>query len=349
MASKQKSTIDIRSEHYQVFYKKIRDKVYEEFFGNDSKDYSKYSPSIWVGKKVKEPIFTKLFEGIRTRNPHYFYRKKTELQPQKTVKGSVDVLAFVKGLEYIGIVPPSDIANYAKFNIEQKAEILYERFIELYNEEIKEKSSSTSNFIPSSPHIENSNSNLTAAQYTIQKFYENIASKNIREAWELLSSEFQNKRPWLGDFEKFEIGYTNTNTLRAISIFDIKQSVPNIIVGKVFYEDEISVYTNKELSSLDVLTIDDLPAFIEKVEKMKSHFESKGLSNFKNIELYKLFDPAASEYIWYKSNFPPDQLHDVFTTQKNIIVKRIYECSCILKNEQWLINNIHALKSYSVR
>lgn len=349
-----KNSFPIKSVEFQVFYRKLRQKFIDNIHDGKPPKGNVDSPAVWDAKnKDGQYHATLLFGGGRTEAHRYFYRKHSELQPEQKHSGVVDNGAFLRGLEYIGIALPSELN---KASNRKKVEALFSIFKEQHREEIKNEEE---NIIVANPYPklqgedflypEALNSNLTAAKYTVQRFYENIASSNFEDAWNLMSPELQNKRPWLGEYERFRTGYTNTNTLRNIVVFNINQTVPNVIDCRVFYDDEIAAHTRKELSSLDTLTVEDIDVFVTHVKKLSEIFKSKGLDGFEKIELHKLFEPSASEYIWYRSNFPADKLHELFTVQKSIIVKRVYDCSCGYYDDKWLINNINAMKTYSAR
>ena len=343
----------VKSVEYQVLYRKVREKFVMEVHGGKPANCGIDSPVVWLKKNEnKEYYSVTFFGGSRAADPKYLYRKSSELRPESKPSGKIDDLTLLKALQYIGVNPPNDVAGYSKLKVPKQVEILMEVFRKDYSEDIQnenENSTTTINSVVEATYPEVQNSNLTAAKYAVQRFYENIASANFQEAWNLMSPELQKRRPWLGDFDRFRKGYTNTNTLRNIVVFNINQTVPNVIDCRVFYDDEIAAFTTKELSALDTLTVDDIDIFATQVKKLLKDFESKGLNGFENIELHKLFEPSASEYIWYKSGYDPDKLHELFPVQKAIVVKRVYDCSCGYFGDKWLINSINAMKTYSAR
>lgn len=343
---------------YQVFYNQLREKFIEKTLNGRLPDRcNKYSAKIWneINPATKQAFAFELFQGIDTTNPQYFYRKSLDFKPEKLAEGEIDYLAFSKALKYLDIKPSDDKSEFEKLSLPDQANVLYWQFLEVNKQEIQDYAEKAQKKPPlrSQGHADTnsaiSDSNLTAAKFCVQRFYEYIGSSNLQQAWDLLAPDFQNKLPWKGDFEKFRIGFTNTNGIRNIVVFDLKQTIPNNIDCRVFYEDELNAHTTKELSSLESMTVGELDDFIQNIKILKENFESKGLQGFDDIEIRKLFEPSAAEYIWYRCNFDHNKLSELFNRHRAIVIKRLYDCSCRYVNGNWLINQIHSIKFVSAR
>ncbi|MCY1479230.1 hypothetical protein D3C87_297760 [compost metagenome] len=345
----------VSSAAYQVFYDILR-RVFHAKCYKDHPDraVSIDSPFLW---EDKNPDTGKIFAlefvtGTNLSDTKHFYRRYIDLDPSHKVSGPVNIQIFVRGLEYIGIAPTAE--EYKRLTKpSDKVDHLYQTFLRQYASEIEEVENEINDNSNDAKHYikkqVDKSPKLSDAVATVHSFYDNINSGDYKEAWNALSPIMQNKKPWLGDFEKFRIGYLNTSRLHNIVVLQTQQPRPNTLECKVFYDDEINAYTSKELRILDILTVDDLEVFIDQVKKLIKIFKDKGLSGFENVELHKLFDPDASEYIWYKANFPTEKLKDIFPIQKHITVRRVQECTCIFVRDSWLINEITSIKSYSIR
>ncbi|MDQ7959860.1 hypothetical protein [Flavobacterium lindanitolerans] len=345
----------VSSAAYQVFYDILR-RAFQAKCYKDHPDraVSFDSPYLW---EDKNPDTGKIFalefvNGTNLSDTKHFYRRYIDLDPSHKLSGQINIQIFVKGLEYIGIAPT--VKGYERLTKpSDKVDHLYQTFLRQYASEIKEVENSIyDNSREATDYLKKQvakNPELSDAIATVHSFYDNINSGNYKEAWNVLSPIKQNKKPWDGDFEKFKIGYTNTSRLHNIVVLHTHQPRPNILECKVFYDDEINAYTSKELRILDILTVDDLDVFVDQINKLIKIFKEKGLNGFENIELHKLFDPDASEYIWYKANFPTEKLKDIFPIQKSITVRRVQECTCIFARDSWLINEIKSVKSYSLQ
>lgn len=351
MARERVHSID--SVAYQVFYDILRKAFIADCFkDNPEKAVNIDSPYLWNHKDSSgKPFSLKFFTGTSITDTQYFYRKYIDLDPSHTKSGTINTHLFVKGLEYIGVKP--DIIGYELLNPSQKINHLYSTFLEKHSSEIKEVEIHLQNndrdFIKNTEEIAERKPELNEALITVHMFYDNINAGNYKEAWNLLSPIKQNQKPWSGDFEKFKIGYKNTSNLNNIVVLHTNQPRLNIVEFKVFYDDEINAYTSPELHQFEILTVEDIENFASLVKKLQKEFKEKGLKGFEKIELRKLFDPDASEYIWYKANFPSDQLDEIFSIQKNVTVRRVQDCICVYVKGSWLINEIKGIKSYSIR
>lgn len=346
------NTTHIKPAEYQVFYKLVREKFIKEIHNGLPPKNSIKCEEVWNALNERGEFHaTLLFSGHGTLSPKYFFRKSQDLNPAKWTAVTIDKLSFLKGLKYIGITTDTNSNKRKKLNEDQEVEILYKIFIEQFKDEIELEVNPIPNAsdIYANISLESANHNLISAKRVIENFYKHLANENILEAWELMSPEFQNRKPWLGNFEKFKIGYTNTKSIRNVIVFSANETIENIFECRVFYEDIVSSRTNGNLVALDTFTINDIDLFANHVKKLQEDFKINGLNGFEKIELYKLFEPAVSEYIWYKCNFPPDELDKLFSREKEIVVKRLYDCTCIMKNNSWFINGISAMKSYSAR
>lgn len=343
----------IRPTVYEPIYFDVREKFFnEKLKAHNPHNLTIKNPEIWDAKNENtgEYWVIELFEGSRPITSRYLYRKWAD--HKNSVDFHMDDLVLQKMLTYIGIRAPEHTKNWDNLKATEKVKILLREFV-LQNKE----SIPTADVInilgqgnDSEPFDEGLGSNQTAAKLVVQRFYENIAAGNYEGAWDLMSPQLQNRKPWEGNRQRFEEGYTNTRSVRGITVFNVVPNVPNVIECKVFYEDDVFLYFTKEMAALNTLTVKHLDFFVECINKMKAEFESRGLENFDQIELSKLFEPAASEYIWYKCKYDKNKLDELFNvTRKSYIVKRVYDCSCHLTSADWKISDINAMQTYSAR
>lgn len=350
---------------YRIFFKILKAQFLLKEHGNNPKIKAK---DIWEEKDQAGRYYgLRLLVGTEISSPTYFYRKNSECRPSNGEFCNVNTDAFVNALEYIGIVPQKNVLNYSSIKLpENKIGHLYSSFLEQYKDEIfaeqlrvkklqivkgefGEDDYDDDNDVNRLEKSKSKKSTFQGALDAVRSFYDNINSLNYYESWKILSPIKQNQKPWLGEFDKFSIGYQNTVSVRNVVVLFANQPSDNTVDCKIFYDDEINIYTSDELHNFSLMTVEQIDLFAAKVKQLQKGFEEKGFKEFGNITLQKLFDPSASEYIWYTCNFPADQLDKIFPSRTHVIVRRVLECRCILVKDEWLINDIRSIKSYSIQ
>ena len=185
---------------------------------------------------------------------------------------------------------------------------------------------------------------------TVLRFYDavNAGSSRHDEAWACLTSRLQHSI-CQSDFERFCEGYTNTIAIKNVKVFNVASSAEGNFECSVYYIDEIRNYRSKDLSGWDEYTVADLDEFVGKINKIRVAVETAGGRGFEKLELYKLFEPAASEYIWYKCRIKLENIQSVFPTFKHTEIKRLYRLTCKQVDNEWLIDAIRLLNVHSSR
>lgn len=214
--------------------------------------------------------------------------------------------------------------------------------------ELYEEKKDAKNEEPTNGELETLKRQFDEVGALVLKFYNGLSAGDYRAAWDTLSPRLKNSI-CKSDFDRFCEGFSNTKGIRNTKVFNLEESAPSVIDCSVYYEDEITSYRSRELSSLDLYTVSDIEDFVANIRKFQGRIVAAGGTNFESIELYKLFEPAASEYIWYKCSLEPDQLDLVFSTSRTLIIKRLYFVTCKKLEGQWKIDGIRELKTYSSR
>ena len=336
------------------------------------------SPTLWEDYKNKTPIAVQLFGGGNNSNPKYFHRKFLEFNKINLPTGEIDNLSFYKGLKYIELSKTNDVIKVADIQphphvpIEKQVATLYKEFVNEYcsdfmvmsdKQDLIESANGNENY----DRFENSSSvsknhlllvkpsKELLVKSLIETFYSNLSVKeNIIDAWHLLSPDYRQNN-LKNDFEKFYAGYQNFTGSKALHVFNFIENFSGDVDCLVYYEDEIQAYSSIELSGLEAMTVQHLNLFVERVMTLQSNVEkyskkpeSDGAS-FGSIELYKLFDPVVTEYIWFRCGIPIEHHLKLFSTKRSMLVKRLYECRCGLINGSWYIKRITQSKTYSSR
>lgn len=358
----------IDSDVYQALYQKLWDEFLSREWNDETYKPKKFSQALWQLQDASGEfvVIKKILNASGYVDERYFYRKYLELDLSRTKPGKINDIVLCGALEYLGFKVPDNIVN--KENLFVRASSLLNQFKEKYlpgrsveivrKERPQQESESVvaawsdqeqekSVIVPEMNKILNELEEKVKS--TIISFYENIGSGEYEAAWNLLTPEFQNRMPWQGDASRFVDGYTNTVGIKDVYIFNVVQRYPTVIDAQVYYDDEIAAYGSSELGALYSMTVADLDDFMQNVKRIQKKIENAGGQNFEKIELYKLFEQAASEYIWYKCGIKTSDISKAFPSRRTINVKRLYYCSCKLINDQWLINSIRGVMPQSAR
>lgn len=329
----------------------------------------------WQG--TKKEFFGKIFPNCDLANNH-FWKIKTNYKynSHPNIYFAEDVLVCV--FKFLDLKVPDEIKeantnSKARLTIERQARILYQLFIEKFKGELfdttpderivynKERNEITPNVIDKKSkkipaikvinelQIKQMESVIKANEIEnlVTRFYNHISSSKIDKAWELLSKNFQ-QRVWKGKYEDFAIGYRNTLSIFNVHVWDV-QIDNDAAKCNVFFMDKISVRTTKAFSNLDKLCVEDLDDFKSVIDQASEHAKKLNLEGFNRIELNKFFEPAASEYIWYKCNRDFDKVAELLPMEITVELGRVYSMSCALVDENWLITSITPIKNHLYR
>lgn len=324
---------------YEIFVSTLLDR---EFKGKVPNDADIYSKEFWFELKLDR--FNKLFRSNDVNTADYFQRKYRYFL--KYNEGPVDAEGMINALRYIGGLQPKSIPP---IQVEEVAETLWKKFQIKYKSKIEKERRARKRrkkLEPVNPVFE-SVSNL------IEKFYICIWNQEYETAWDLLSSDFQN-RPgtWKGDINRFKDGYTNTVKISDIRVFEYKEDEqnPNVIECFVVYQDHMSSWTSKELSNLRDLKVKDIDLFCERVKIITGQVERNGIANFsEEVELYKLFECGVTDYIAFKCKYPLAKLPEVFNSKRPCKEWRAFSIECKFLNSAWKIHRITGIPFTNLR
>ena len=324
--------ITIPNSVYDQFYDLLCDEIDKKFYTTTNSRPTKGKRKMWENATVKiTPEKTiSASRHLFGATDDYFYRRHRESKNGKKVY--LDFDPFIKALEFLKISLPEGLAKNKHITNQQKCHALLDQFLIIY---------------PVAQETERSSSHSLVSE-TIKTFYNSISVKNqLSSAWQVLSPEYQ--KQWGLDYKKFEVGYTNCKGIRNLAIFNFIESSPIEIDCMVYYDDEIEAYSSPPLAGLDSLLVSDHEKFIELLNEMRANAKKLGINEFDNIELHKLFDPVASEYIWYKCKFSSEEHFRFFSTKKTTVVKRLYKCTCTRVGGKWFIERLVKATAFSSR
>ena len=365
--------MNISSIAYQKFYevlldhfarKNISEKRYEKL------GYGSYL--IWEEKNPETgvPIFEEVF-GLYLDDSKHFYKKKGQFDPAKVNFGFVNDSVLIRAFQEMNLSYPDQIDKKIPLTIGQKARVLYQVFLEKFYLEFWEENKAEleiynrasgklvkeKNNIQKSEKNDNSTNMVERQSFTdkdeqaitdlVTAFYENIGLAKLEDAWNFLAPAFQ-RRTWKDDFSTFSVGYTNTISIHHIHVFDITRHSSGMKC-KLYYEDDVVTYTSIELGNIGKTRVADQDSFIEKIKRLSEAAASAGLEGFEKIELQKFFEPAFSEYVWYKCGMKPDRITELLPSQETLTIPRLYTISCMVIENQWFINAINPVKAHSIR
>jgi hypothetical protein len=318
---------------------------------------------VWDSEVNGVSPFASVFAGHT--DCRYFYKKKGPYSPAIKKYGTLKEDIAIAAFELLGIKLPHPNVGHGNPSI--KAEVYYQLFVEkhmpeffmeneneikIYNHEnglllIKERKKLTKNETMQGTANTEMNLNHLPIIKVINDFYNAITRNKYDQAWQLLAQSFQN-RVWKEKYDSFKIGYANTLSINNVHIWDLQMETSTARC-KVYYEDTVNVSSSLELGHLEKLTISQLPEFVDRIEKLLSASKNTQLKGFENIELHKFFEPAVSEYIWYKCGMNPDAVLDLLPSVNATPIPRLYHFSMVEEDSCWLIKSITPIKSHLVR
>lgn len=314
---------------YMDMYEMLLEAFIRKEWGNDEA-IAKRKYNVWLKQDDKGYIVRERF-GV---NPEYFYdRYGHAAKKGKSIRLEERVAVAVLG--YIGITGRTFTEMNPHFRNSPKRP--------------SRKINATTGAIAQAI-MQPEKSEWDEAVATVLRFYDaiNNGATHHAEAWSCLTPRLQHSI-CEGDFERFCDGYANTVAIKHIKVFNVTGSAGGMVECSVYYTDEIRNYRSPTLSGWDEFTVAHLDEFVGKVNKLKAEVEAAGGRDFDQIELYKLFEPAAAEYVWYKCRIKPDSIVRVFPVFKHTELKRLYRVTCKLIAEEWLIDSIRLLNVYSSR
>ncbi|GLU56399.1 hypothetical protein Dfri01_58600 [Dyadobacter frigoris] len=334
-----KRSIDIYI--YLKFYDVLSEKFLIRYWTGDKIAPDKASRRLWdiSNPKTQKPIS---IDEFKIKGKEYFYRKLLEAKQYGIVK--VYRSSLYRALAFIGVRPSADINNYANLHTYDKEDILYNQFILDYGIRIEPNN----HFVLERKNFVN---DLEKVSVLVNKFYNNLLGKDsLKIAWGLLSKKMKgSKDRWNNDFKKFTIGYQNFRGVQNLMVFNINQETPSVIKCLVFFEDKFDAYFLTILSDLNKLKIADIDNAVSIMSEIRQRFKQLGIESFDNIPIKKLFDPVASEFINFTCGLSEPEHFDIYDNKQSIMVRRLYQCTCISENGDWKIDKIEMMPFFSAR
>ncbi|OKS88181.1 hypothetical protein [Mucilaginibacter polytrichastri] len=360
--------MDISTIAFKRMYELLTQKIWDdELTDAQKKKLKKMSYAIWAeddpGKKGAN-FFDTIFNGVGLDRNHY-WRKARDFNPN-TGRNllPLDDKALIAISLYIGVTYPKNVNKKDIRDDDQKANVLYQEFkATLLDDDERLEVEAQDRFdVNAAEKIIGSNKkdlnktknkeiSIEGMNYDIEKvvgdFYHLLSASQIEKAWSLLTKNFQ-QRGWKGKYEDFAIGYTNLLAIKDVHVWDI--NIQDITADcKVFYMDKVLTFTDRILTDLDKITIGDVEELVRVIKKVLEKAGDTELKGFENIEVCKLFEPAASEYIWYKCGKNPEYIKSLMPIEKTMELPRLYNLTFSLVDGAWLISSITPIRSHLYR
>lgn len=201
--------------------------------------------------------------------------------------------------------------------------------------------------IEASAQMRNNGSSLEEARRIVKSFYDDLNAKNFTDAWNALSRDFQS-RGWKGEYDDFKGGYHNFRAVDKLHVFGTKAISPRMVEAMVYYEDQMEVSRIPHTDGLGSITLAHFEEFFERIEKLKTVLIQAGI-DLSQVEINQLFNPALSEYLWYKPRLDPEEFQKSFPLSSSITVNRLYRIACVPCDDSWKIDRVFAVKNYSYK
>jgi hypothetical protein len=317
---------------FMDMYEMLREAfIRKEWHSDEAAPKTKYS--VWLKQGEKTYLVEERFEV----NPEYFYDRYGRAKKGKQVSLSERVAVAVLG--YIGISGRTFTEMNPNFRNSPKRP----------SRKTNAETDAGNGAVAQAKSVPEK-SELDYAVTTVLNFYDavNNGPSHHDAAWSYLTPRLQHSI-CEGDFERFCEGYNNTVAIKNLIVFNVTSSAEGVVESSVHYIDEFRSYRSPTLSGWDDFTVAHLDEFVRRIHKLRAEIEAAGGQNFNRIELYKLFEPAASEYVWYKCRVKRDNIPLVFPTFKHTELKRLYRVTCKRVQDTWLIDAIRLLPVHSSR
>lgn len=326
------ATLIRRFTYTPIEYMDMYEMLLEEFIRKEwgkEEAVTKRKYNVWLKQGEKTYLVRELFYV----NPEYFYDRYSRAKHGESI--SLEERVAVAVLGYIGITGRTFTEMNPNFRNSPKRPS-------------RKKNAITGAIAQPQPAPENVEWDQATA--AVLRFYDaiNNGPSHHEEAWSYLTPRLKNSI-CEGDFDRFCEGYNNTVAIKNIKVFNVTSSAEGMVECTVYYIDEFRNYRSPTLSGWDEFTVAHLDEFVSKVKKLKAEVEAAGGRDFDRIELYKLFEPAASEYVWYKCRMKRENIPLVFPTFKHTEIKRLYRVTCKRVENEWLIDTIRMLHVHSSR
>lgn len=341
----------------------------------NGKKLSKYSPQLWELKREENGIDVPLIYKVNNRaslDTKIYYRYLTDYNTDKAVDGYLEINddVLIESIKFLDLEIKGELKGDLDLAPELEAPAYFQLFLEKFFPKYLHKMPEyrvvdfEKNIILKSRYRSNEgliNTKATSepTEYTqntgmnyeiiklVNDFYRYVAHEELRsKGWDLLSPSF--KRKYSDNYQGFFIGFTNTEYIKGLHIWDI-QIHGDLASCNAFYLDSVRTHTSYDLVGVEKLKIEDIDVFVSKVNNLLQRSKETDLENLEKIELHKLFDPTVSEYIWYKGGQNPDAISQLLPDERHVTVPRLVNVECIKIDEKWFIKGIVPIASRLIR
>jgi hypothetical protein len=180
---------------------------------------------------------------------------------------------------------------------------------------------------------------------TMKSFCDGLKEKHYEQAWQALSSEFQEKR-WSGNIENFKRGFVGTKNIYRVAVA-FESSLSEYSDRYVlYYKDESETPVLSGLESVWNQRVEDLPNIQAGVNTWRGNLESAGLpvDALDKMKLSHLLTAIRGDILRWnienqKSPIPPG-----FFTNKQIVSRFVGKAVTVEKKDgKWKISQIDDL------
>ncbi len=361
--------------YYVLFDAYIEKVLEEEEWNANGKEMQRYSPKLWEltrkenGKDVYLIYKVNNKESLDTK---IYYRYLTDYNTERAVDGVLDINddVLIESIKFLDLELEGNLQGDLELTPELVAPAYFQLFLEKHFPKYLSKNPKyrvvdfKRDIILHSQQrrnevLLNNNTITEPAEYSqssgmnyeiiklVNDFYRYVAHEKLRsKGWDLLSDSF--KKKYADGFDGFNIGYTNTEYIKDLHIWDIKIH-GDLASCNVFYLDSIRTHTSYDLVGIDKIKIENIDVLVSIANNLVEKSKSTDLKNVEKVELYKLFDPSVSEYIWYKGGQNPDIINQLLPDERSITVPRLLNVECIRVDEKWFIKGIVPIASRLIR
>ncbi|MES2652993.1 MAG: hypothetical protein V4663_14720 [Bacteroidota bacterium] len=306
-------------------------------------------------------FYERIFKNLDVTRKH-FYNKLSSIRSSDSKKVPMNEEVLCRMLKYIGVDIPEGTPKHLWNDEIKQANFLYNLYLKTFEADefytninaemlstyqskvkIGRESKASNDKIEmaineSVTHHENKN-----VLIVVNSFYQAISASNLEEAWKMLSPTFQN-RVWHGQFEDFAIGYHYSISVNNVHVWDIR--IEDYTANcKVYFEDVVDTFTSDELGNIDKLTLSNIDKFCTRLKALLEKSASTTLNGLEKIEIHKFFEPAVSEYIWYRCGRNPEAIQELLESRSVQSIPRLYNISCAKIDENWLIKGISPIRN----
>ena len=175
----------------------------------------------------------------------------------------------------------------------------------------------------------------------VELFYTSVNARAFPQAWELLHSDYQERR-WRNDLERFVEGYTGTQCIRNLAVKRIEQDTHTAIYD-VFYEDDLFVHEIPRLSSLSLMTVGEASSRIQDhISMVIQEMSELGADStlLARLPLSALFRRDACAVVPWEVGLTAESISGEYSNRHLITVRRAMRIHMLRYGADWKIKLI---------